>query len=194
MNQFQFIASPWWVNLFLLTPFFAYYLWRSKLAIARNVLAYTAIFGVAFGYVEAAVVVYLRGAIGIANTPDNLVSAIAYQQADILAKLPYNLLAAEMYREAATLVIILLVALLAVKRKSERWAIFFWIFSFWDIFYYIWLKALIGWAPSLTSEDVLFLIPAPWYAQVWWPVLVSLLLISAVAVGNKPLPAPKIKP
>lgn len=191
MSQFHFFATPWWVNIFFLTPFVAYYFLRGRLAIARNVLLYTAFFGISFGYVEAAVVVYLRGAIGIAGSPNNIVSAIAYQQADILAKLPYNLFAAEMWREATTLVMILLVSLLAVKKKSERWAVFFWVFAFWDIFYYVWLKVLIGWPQSLLTEDVLFLIPVPWYTQVWWPVLVSLLLISAVIIGNKSLPSRK---
>ncbi|MFA5871183.1 MAG: hypothetical protein WC858_00500 [Parcubacteria group bacterium] len=184
MDRFQFFASPWWVNLFALIPFISFYLWRGKLSIPRAVLVYTAIFGIAFGYIEAAVVMYLRGAIGLANSTDGIALIFTYQQADILAKLPFNFLSAEMYREAATLILILLIAVVAVKQKYNRWAIFFWVFSFWDIFYYVWLKALIGWPQSFTTPDVLFLIPVPWQAQIWWPISISLLLICVVAVGK----------
>ncbi|HZU42577.1 MAG TPA: hypothetical protein VE994_07900, partial [Terriglobales bacterium] len=37
---------------------------------------------------------------------------------------------------------------------------------------------------SLTDLDVLFLIPVPWLAQVWFPVLVSGLTALAVLAGS----------
>lgn len=185
MQNFQLFASPWWVNLFILLPFLAFYNWRGKLEIPLRVLFYSAALGIAFGYGEAAAVVYLRGAAGLLNSMDRLVEATAYQPTGIFAELPYNLLATEIFREATTLLMLLFATLISTRDKFSRWAIFFWIFAFWDIFYYIFLKFLIGWPQSFTSQDILFLIPVPWYSQVWYPILISLLLILAVTAGKK---------
>jgi hypothetical protein len=51
--------------------------------------------------------------------------------------------------------------------------------------YYAGLWATVRWPYSLLSPDVLFLIPVPWVAQVWFPLLVSALAILAVIAGNR---------
>src|SRR2546430_5027633 len=61
--SFQLIAEPWWVNLLVLVPPFAYFRWRrSGVALAPRQLLASGIFAAAFGCVEAVVVVYLRAA------------------------------------------------------------------------------------------------------------------------------------
>jgi hypothetical protein len=77
------------------------------------------------------------------------------------------------------------VALLSVKSFRERSAIFLWCFAIWDICYYLGLYLTVGWPPSLLSPDVLFLIPVPWLAQVWFPILVSALTMLAVVAVRK---------
>jgi hypothetical protein len=57
----------------------------------------------------------------------------------------------------------------------------------WDISYYAGLWATIRWPTSLTQFDVLFLIPVPWVAQVWFPLLVSVLALIAVGLTRKPV-------
>ncbi len=47
----------------------------------------------------------------------------------------------------------------------------------WDIFYYIFLKALLGWPASLLTWDILFLIPVVWVGPVIGPVINSLTMI-----------------
>jgi hypothetical protein len=47
----------------------------------------------------------------------------------------------------------------------------------WDLFYYVWLRLLLGWPPSLLTWDVLFLIPVPWIGPVLAPVVVSIALV-----------------
>ncbi|MDR3559612.1 MAG: hypothetical protein P4L58_04385, partial [Candidatus Pacebacteria bacterium] len=96
-----------------------------------------------------------------------------------------NFLAIEAVRNAATIVMLICVALLAEKNRRERWAVFLWTFAFWDLFYYFGLYLLIGWPKSLTTPDVLFLIPSPWYSQVWFPLLVSGLTVLAVLAGRR---------
>jgi hypothetical protein len=181
--EFQLFARPWWVNFLILIPFAAFYLWRKeKLGISKFVLAVSALFGIAFGFVEAAVVVYLRGAAGLLA---GYSGADVYQQAQLLGELPQKLWQIEFFREAATMVMLASIALLAVKSLRERWAIFLWVFSFWDIFYYAGLRATAHWPSSLLANDVLFLIPVPWFSQVWFPLLVSVLTITAVVLARK---------
>jgi hypothetical protein len=116
-------------------------------------------------YVEAAVVVYLR--------------ALYYPQgfAFPLAALPPGMVAIEIGREAATLVMLLGVAMLAGRERWERFLAFCVSFGVWDLFYYVWLWLLLGWPPSLLTWDVLFLIPVPWTGPVLAPVVVSVLLV-----------------
>jgi len=146
------------------------------------------IFSIAFGYIEAAVVVYLREIFYPAGFNFPLTGfgcGPVWEQ----------LLWTEVGREATTLVVIFTVAWLFGKSRQQRFAYFFVVFAVWDIFYYIWLKVLIGWPASLMDWDILFLIPAVWASPVLAPVLVSAtMLLCAVEIlyrdfHNKPLKA-----
>jgi hypothetical protein len=133
------------------------------------------VFGIAFAYIEAAVVVYLRTIFH----PDGFTFPLTDFGIDPLWK---PLLVTEIGREAATLVLVLTGAWLFGKNRHQRFAYFAIIFAVWDIFYYIWLKVLINWPGSLMDWDILFLIPVPWAGPVFAPVLVSstLLLFAAI--------------
>ena len=90
----------------------------------------------------------------------------------------------EVVREAATLLMLAGVASVAAERRM--WLSAFAIgFGVWDIFYYVFLRLLLGWPASLFTWDVLFLIPAPWAAPVLAPVIVSLSLVAGGMVGLK---------
>lgn len=190
MDEFMLFASPWWVNLLILLPFVMFWLWRRTLDVSIRRLLVAGIFGIAFGFVESSVVVYLRGAIGFLDNrkiilPHGPIPFDVYRQSPLLNQLPKYLLTIEMYRELSTIVMIIAVAMLAHSRWKERWAIFLWIFALWDIFYYVGLKISIGWPKLLTDADVLFLLPVPWLAQVWFPVAVSLLVLLMVFFSQK---------
>jgi hypothetical protein len=132
---------------------------------ARRILPWLITYAIAMAYVESAVVVYLR--------------ALHYPQgfAFPLAPLPPDMVAIEIGREAATLVMLLGVAMLAGKERWERFIAFCVSFGVWDLFYYVWLWLLLRWPPSLLTWDVLFLIPVPWTGPVLAPVVVSILLV-----------------
>jgi hypothetical protein len=191
METFQPFAQPWWVNLLLFIPLIAYVLWRGRgLSLSWPQLAVTTVFAAAFGYVEAAVVVYLRAAIGLLPGYTGTLSDVArlsvqaYQQAQSANQLPQSLATVEVVREAATMFMLVAVALLAAPRTRERWAIFLWAFSIWDISYYGTLWATVRWPFSLTNQDVLFLIPVPWLSQVWFPLLVSTLTLLGISLAK----------
>ena len=125
------------------------------------------VWGVAFGYIEAAVVVYLR--------------ELYYPEAFAfpLVIIPGRIMLTEVLREAATLLIMWATVCLVYKRLQSRVAAFVILFGVWDIFYYIFLKLLLSWPETLDTWDILFLIPAPWLGPVWAPVLVSIAFIYA---------------
>ncbi len=139
-------------------------------------LAFVLAFGLAFAYIEAAVVVYLRTIF----YPDGF----SFPLPDFAdSPLWRRLLLTEIGRELATLVLIFTAARLMEKNNRRRFALFLLVFALWDIFYYVWLKLLIDWPASIMDWDILFLIPTVWAGPVLAPVLVSLLLaIFAVVI------------
>jgi len=130
-------------------------------------LVLLSLFAIAMGYLEAAVVVYLR--------------AIYYPEGfDFpIRQIPVHMAIIELAREVSTIAMLLAVAFLAEQSRRARFVAFMFIFGVWDIFYYIWLKVTIGWPASLLTWDLLFLIPVIWTGPVVAPVLVSILMIGA---------------
>ena len=124
------------------------------------------LFAVSMAFMESAVVVYLREL----YYPEGF--SFPLVQADLLTY------AVELGREAATLLMLFAVARLSGSSGWDRFACFAFLFGVWDIWYYVWLKVLLGWPASLLTWDVLFLIPVAWIGPVLAPVLVSLLLVS----------------
>lgn len=132
-----------------------------------------AVFGIAMAHLEGVVVVYLRKALGMLDTESNRESVEKFLE---------RYLNIEMTREAATIIMLVVIAYLAGQSRTERGVLFLWTFAFWDLFYYLSLYILIKWPPTFTTIDVLFLIPKPWIAPVWFPIGVSLLTIIVIAV------------
>jgi hypothetical protein len=128
------------------------------------------IFGIAFGYIEAAVVVYLRQIFH----PDGFTFPMTVFGIDAISK---RILLTEIGREVATIVLIFTGAWLFGCNRQQRVAYFMIIFAVWDIFYYVWLKVLLGWPASIMDWDILFLIPCTWASPVLYPVLISITLI-----------------
>jgi hypothetical protein len=127
----------------------------------RRTLAWVALFSVTFAFVESAVVVYLR--------------ALDYPEgfALPLKAVPADRLMLELAREASTIVMLFCVAALAGRKRWDRVGYFLVAFGLWDIFYYIWLKAVLGWPESIFAWDVLFLIPVPWIGPVLAPLMIA---------------------
>ena len=134
-------------------------------------LSLLALFGIAMAHFEGVVVVYLRKALGMLDSESNKES---------LEKFPVRYLYIEMTREAATIIMLIIIAYLVGSSWIERGIFFLWTFAFWDLFYYLSLYILIKWPPKLTTIDVLFLIPKPWIAPVWFPIGVSALTIITI--------------
>ncbi len=148
------------------------------------------IFAMAMAYLEAIVVVYIRTIAPPEIFKKVLEFATAGERYRALVEMVretkvlggWSINWTEQTREAATIVMLFTVSALAGRRNLERLSFFLWIFGIWDIFYYIWLKVLIGWPESFLDWDVLFLIPVPWVAPVFVPLLASALLLTLAIV------------
>ena len=130
----------------------------------RTIL-WVCLFSIAFAFVEASVVVYLR--------------AIYYPEG---FEFPLRLMTnshlwVELTREAATIVMLGAAGYLSGRQAWERFGYFLLAFGVWDLFYYVWLRVTLCWPTSLTDWDVLFLLPLPWIGPVIAPVLISLVMM-----------------
>jgi hypothetical protein len=128
--------------------------------------AWVSTYAIAMAFLEAVVVVYIRGLLRITN--------------DHVALGPYVTM--EMWREAATIVMLAAVGWLAGRRRADRLAYGLFAFGLWDIWYYVWLKVLTGWPETLLSWDVLFLIPLRWWGPVLSPVLIAALVCASAVL------------
>jgi len=124
------------------------------------------IFAIAMANLEAAVVVYLR--------------ELYYPEgfAFPLKLISDKILLIEIIREFSTIVMLLCIAYLCGKSSLERFFYFIFAFGTWDIFYYVWLKIFLNWPASLLTDDILFLIPVPWIAPIYAPVIISISMIA----------------
>jgi len=86
-------------------------------------------------------------------------------------------LSVEYLRELSTIVMLIAVAFSVGKNFYERLSYFLLCFGLWDIFYYIWLKVILDWPPSLFTWDILFLIPVVWVSPVLAPVICAVTMI-----------------
>ncbi|MBE7559941.1 hypothetical protein HS125_13775 [bacterium] len=130
------------------------------------------LFGLAFGYLEAGIVVYLRAL----YYPEGFAFPLVLPEDTFV-------LTVEVGREAATLFMLLGAALAAGWNGWTRYAAFSLLFGVWDIIYYLVLKWLLDWPESILDFDVLFLIPVPWIAPCLAPILISVgLILSAIVI------------
>jgi len=132
-----------------------------------------AVFGIAMAHLEGVVVVYLRKILGINDAQSNKES---------LKVFPKKYIFIEQTREVATIVMLVILAILVGTTWIDKMIVFLWTFAFWDLFYYLSLYILIKWPSKLTTIDVLFLIPRPWIAPVWVPIGISSLTIIIIIV------------
>jgi outer membrane protein assembly factor BamB len=151
-----------------------------------RIVAALALFGLAFGYVEAAVVIQLRQTYGPihhrvypAAEPEGLFPILQPEHLRAESPEAYRSLVIEVGREAATLIMLAGMGLAIGRSLLRLLAGFAVAFGLWDIFFYVFLYVLIGWPRSIFEWDLLFLIPVPWAGPVLAPVIISATLIGS---------------
>jgi hypothetical protein len=133
-------------------------------------LSWLIAFSIAMGFLETAVVVYLR----LLYYPNGFDFP--------LVALDERISIVEILREAATVIMLIGVGVLAGKNSQQRLAFFLLAFAIWDLFYYVFLKLILDWPSSWLTWDILFLIPAPWVGPVLSAVIASFTMILFASV------------
>lgn len=142
-----------------------------------------ALFAIAFGYVEAAVVAYLRSiymplrATFYPGSSNELFPLLSLDQLRLIGPEHIVRLNIELGREVATLLMLAGVAIAATRKPREWFAAFVLCFGIWDLAFYAFLRVLLKWPESLLTWDILFLVPVPWVGPVLAPVLVSVSMV-----------------
>jgi hypothetical protein len=130
-----------------------------------KLLTWIILFSIAMGFMETAVVVYLREL----YYPNGFGFP--------LTMIPSKIAVVEFWREAATIIMLVGTGIMAGKTRLSRFGYFMIAFAVWDIFYYVFLYVLINWPQSVFTWDILFLIPVPWVGPVIAPCIVALEMI-----------------
>ena len=156
----------------------------------RRVVVGLFLFGISFGYVEAAVVIYLRALyeplrerLTPGRAPGDLFPLVDRDRMVAVAPETGRLLAIELVREAATIVMLASAAMLVTGDRGLWLPAFSVVFGVWDISFYLFLKLWIDWPASPLTWDILFLLPVPWVAPVLAPVIVSLTIVGCGLVA-----------
>src|SRR5688572_3424386 len=137
--------------------------------LTKNVI-WLVLFSIAMGFLEGAVVIYLR--------------ALYYPSGfsfPLILMSDTNALV-EFFREIATIVMLLGIGMMAGRTTNQRLSFFLMSFAIWDIFYYVFLWMVLGWPQSVMDWDILFLVPVPWVGPVITPILITITMLALSAV------------
>jgi hypothetical protein len=116
-------------------------------------------FATAMAWVEAACVFYIRALVG-------RIEPYQIEPLPISGVLGY----VELWREAATLVMITALGVLAGRTWLRRMA-------YAALAFYVFLRLVSGWPRTLFDWDILFLLPLPWWGPVLAPVSIAVVMI-----------------
>lgn len=138
---------------------------QNELMSHRSRLLFVVIYAVAAAFMQAAAVIYLR--------------ELFYPEGFALSSqaVPVSYVRIEVMRELCACGASVVVAVLAGRGVWEIVGWFLTISGIGDVFYYIWLKAAVGWPESLFTWDVLSLIPVPWVGPVIAPIAIGVFMI-----------------
>ena len=138
---------------------------RAGLQRLNHPFLWITLFGVSMAFFESSIVIYLREL----YYPEGFSFPLKHIDPHIGVT--------ELIREFFSLIMIVGVAALTCRNFMQRFANFLYIFAVWDIFYYVFLKVVLGWPDSLLTWDVLFLIPVTWSGPVITPIIISLIMM-----------------
>ena len=132
---------------------------RRGMTVLSYLIALTALC-VALGYVDAVATFYVRGTLEVAQEGGD------FARASVEA-MPARTVALEQTRQAATVLVLITVAVVAGRNALQQWGTFAFTLGSWQVLRYAAIRTITNWPESLSSTDALVLTPRPLYAPVW---------------------------
>jgi hypothetical protein len=133
--------------------------------LTKNII-WLILFSIAMGFLEGAVVIYLREL----YYPNGFAFPLITMEGKIAL--------VEIFREVATIVMLLGIGMMAGRTPNQRLSFFLMSFAIWDFFYYVFLKWVLDWPQSIMEWDILFLVPVPWVGPVITPILITITMMA----------------
>lgn len=122
---------------------------------------------IAIGYVDAVATFYVRGTLQVAQEGGNFAQAVT-------EAMPPRTIALEQTRQAATILVLITVAIVAGRNLYQQLGTAFLVIGGWVIFRYVAIRTITDWPETLTDVDTVLYLPHAVYAPVWMPIVIAL--------------------
>jgi len=129
---------------------------------------------IGLGYLDAVASFYMRGTLEVAQEGGDFARAV-------VEAMPARTVALEQTRQAATVLLLITVAVIAGRNPRQQWGTFLCALGSWLVLRYAAIRTITDWPESLSSTDALMLGPHPIYAPVWL-VLIAGMALAALGV------------
>jgi hypothetical protein len=122
---------------------------------------------IAVGYVDAVTTFYVRGMLQVAQEGGGFAQAVT-------EAMPPRIVALEQTRQAATVLVLVTVAVVAGRNLQQQFGTALYVLGGWVVFRYAAIRTITDWPSSLTDVDTVLYLPEAVYAPVWMPIVIGL--------------------
>lgn len=122
---------------------------------------------IAIAYVDAVATFYVRGMQQIAQHGGDFAQAVT-------EAMPPRIVTLEQTRQAATVLVLVTVAVVAGRNLQQQFGTAFFALGGWIVLRYAAIRTITDWPTALTDVDTVIFLPDPVYAPVWMPIVIGL--------------------
>jgi hypothetical protein len=122
---------------------------------------------IAIGYVDAVATFYVRGMLQVAQEGGGFAQAVT-------EAMPPRIVALEQTRQAATVLVLMTVAIVAGRNLQQQFGTAFYALGGWTVLRYAAIRTITDWPTALTDVDTVLYLPHAVYAPVWMPITIAL--------------------
>ncbi len=122
---------------------------------------------IAIGYVDAVATFYVRGMLQVSQEGGNFAQAVT-------EAMPPRIVALEQTRQAATVLVLVAMAIVAGRNLQQQFGTVFYALGGWLVLRYAAIRTITDWPAALTDIDTVLYLPHAVYAPVWMPIVIGL--------------------
>jgi hypothetical protein len=122
---------------------------------------------IAIGYVDAVATFYVRGMLEVSQEGGNFAQAVT-------EAMPPRIVALEQTRQAATVLVLVAMAIVAGRNLQQQFGTAFYALGGWIVLRYAAIRTITDWPAGLADIDTVLYLPHAVYAPVWMPIVIGL--------------------